>query len=58
VVELIQQDFTPEKLADHLQKIIAGPERDRQLSDLQRLRERLGSGGAAQRAARAIVTSS
>lgn len=55
VAELIQQDFTAEKLAGHLQKIIAGPERERQLQDLRRLRERLGSGGAAQRAARAIV---
>ncbi|MCX8211228.1 MAG: lipid-A-disaccharide synthase [Lewinella sp.] len=58
VPELIQSDFNPKNLADHLQKTIAGPVRDQQLSDLQRLRERLGSGGAAKRAARAIVTSS
>lgn len=58
VPELIQADFTPENLASHLQKTIAGPLRDQQLKDLQALRERLGSGGAAQRAARAIVTSS
>lgn len=55
VPELLQADFNPEKLADHLQKTITGPIRDEQLSDLQRLRERLGSGGAAKRAARAIV---
>ncbi len=58
VPELIQHDFNPDKLADHLEKIIAGPERDRQLNDLQQLRKRLGSGGAAHRAATAIVTSS
>lgn len=55
VPELIQADFTPENLADHLEKTIAGPVRDQQLEDLQRLRKRLGSGGAAARAARAIV---
>jgi lipid-A-disaccharide synthase len=58
VPELIQADFTPVNLSAHLQKIIAGPERDRQLGDLEQLREQLGSGGAATRAARAIVTSS
>ena len=55
VPELIQADFDPENLANHLQKIIAGPLRNQQLLDLERLRERLGSGGAAKRAARAIV---
>ena len=55
VAELIQDDFNPTNLADHLKKITAGPERDRQLSDLAQLRERLGAGGAAGRAARAIV---
>ena len=58
VPELIQADFNPETLANHLEKIIAGPGRDQQLNDLQRLREKLGSGGAAHRAAKAIVTSS
>jgi lipid-A-disaccharide synthase len=58
VPELIQADFNPPNLAEHLQKTIAGPVRDQQLRDLQLLREQLGSGGAAMRAARAIVTSS
>lgn len=57
VPELIQSDFNPENLANHLKKTLAGPVRDQQVNDLQRLRERLGSGGAAKRAARAIVTS-
>ncbi|MEL7160326.1 MAG: lipid-A-disaccharide synthase [Bacteroidota bacterium] len=56
VPELIQHDFNAENLADHLEKIMAGPARDRQLAELTRLRERLGSGGAAARAAKAIVT--
>jgi len=55
VKELIQHDFTPDILATELEKIIAGPERDRQLNDLRQLRERLGSGGAAIRAAKQIV---
>ena len=55
VPELIQADFNPDNLADHLQNTIAGSERDRQLADLKLLRKRLGSGGAAARAARAIV---
>jgi lipid-A-disaccharide synthase len=58
VPELIQADFTPDNLADHLQKTIAGPVRNQQLKDLQLLRKQLGSGGAATRAAQAIVTSS
>ncbi len=57
VPELIQADFNADNLANHLQTIIAGPVRDRQLANFKRLRERLGAGGAAQRAARAIVTS-
>ena len=55
VTELIQHDFTPERLATEFEKIIAGPERDRQLADLARLRDRLGAGGAAERAAARIV---
>ncbi|MBC6994012.1 lipid-A-disaccharide synthase [Neolewinella lacunae] len=57
VPELIQADFNPANLAGHLEKIIAGPLRDRQLKDLQLLRERLGEGGAAVRAARLITSS-
>lgn len=56
VPELIQADFNPDNLRSHLEKTIAGPVRDRQLVNLSRLRQKLGSGGAAQRAARAIVS--
>ncbi|MBB4079205.1 lipid-A-disaccharide synthase [Lewinella aquimaris] len=55
VPELIQADFNETLLTETLQKTIAGPERDRQLKDLERLRVRLGEGGAASRAATAII---
>ena len=55
VTELIQEDFNPERVTDELKKIIAGPERNRQLNDLAKLRRILGEGGAAERAAAAIV---
>ena len=55
VPELIQDDLTGPRLAEELQKTIAGPERDRQLRELAELRRALGSGGAAARAAEAIV---
>ncbi|MEM9931368.1 MAG: lipid-A-disaccharide synthase, partial [Bacteroidota bacterium] len=55
VKELIQADFSEECLAQELALIIEGPVRDQQLEDLARLRQTLGSGGAARRAAAAIV---
>ncbi|WP_116126535.1 lipid-A-disaccharide synthase [Lewinella sp. IMCC34183] len=55
VTELIQSDFSANRLAAELQKTIAGPERDRQLRELAELRRALGEGGAAYRAAEAIV---
>ncbi|CAH0999432.1 Lipid-A-disaccharide synthase [Neolewinella maritima] len=55
VPELIQADFNVTRLTAELQKIIAGPVRDRQLEELQQLRRVLGAGGAAERAAAAII---
>lgn len=55
VTELIQADFNADNLASHLEAVVVGPTREQQLVDLQRLREKLGSGGAALRAAKAIV---
>jgi lipid-A-disaccharide synthase len=55
VPELIQEAFNVERLTEELQKTIAGPARDRQLKDLAQLRKKLGEGGAARRAAAAIV---
>ncbi|MTB52656.1 lipid-A-disaccharide synthase [Lewinella sp. W8] len=56
VPELIQEAFNPENLATHLEEILGGPVRKKQLAELRLLREKLGDGGAAQRAAAAIVT--
>ncbi len=55
VPELIQADFNAVRLTQELQKTIAGPTRDRQLKDLARLRQQLGRGGAAERAAAEII---
>lgn len=55
VTELIQDDFNVARLAEELQKTVAGPVRDRQLKDLAQLRQRLGQGGAATRAAAEII---
>lgn len=55
VPELIQHDFNVDSLTAELKKTIAGPERDRQSKDLAKLRVALGEGGAAVRAAEAIV---
>ena len=58
VPELIQSDFNVDRLTQELRKTIAGPVRDRQLKDLRQLREVLGAGGAADRAAAAIIAGS
>ena len=55
VPELIQADFSPGNLSSHLAEILDGPVRNEQLRRLAELRSRLGAGGAAVRAARAIV---
>ncbi len=55
VPELIQDAFNARDLASALQPLLSGPERERQLSELARLRQTLGAGGAAGRAAVAII---
>lgn len=55
VPELIQGAFNATNVAEHLGQILDGPQRERQLADLTRLRERLGDGGAAARAAWEIL---
>ena len=60
VPELVQSDFTAEKVAAELRKVLEGEERDRMLAELSEVREKLhpGVGGgetAADRAAEAIV---
>jgi len=51
IPEFLQHDATPERLAEALLGLVAGPARERQLEALARVRERLGPGGAAERTA-------
>lgn len=54
--ELIQEDFTPEAVADELRRLVEdAPYRERMLSDYAAIRESLGGGGASVRVARAMV---
>lgn len=56
VPELIQSDFTADNLASHLQSLLDdGEARTRMIKDLQKVRLRLGQGGAIGRAADAIA---
>jgi lipid-A-disaccharide synthase len=56
VPELIQGDFTAARLADSLERLLDdGEARNKMIEDLQKVRERLGKGGAIGRAADAIV---
>lgn len=55
--ELVQNDLTPARLTNELDKLLAGPERDRQLRALGELRQKLGPPGAARRAAAMICES-
>lgn len=51
VPEFLQEDADPQRIADTLLGLLAGPARDEQLAALASLREALGGGGAAARAA-------
>jgi lipid-A-disaccharide synthase len=51
VPELMQRDATPERIADALSGLLAGPARDAQLAGLRRVAGALGPPGAAERAA-------
>ncbi len=51
VPEFLQEQARPERVADALAELLAGPAAERQRARLADLRERLGGGGAAARAA-------
>jgi lipid-A-disaccharide synthase len=51
VPEFLQQEAQPERLALALGELLEGPVREVQLAHLERVRQRLGSPGAAERAA-------
>jgi lipid-A-disaccharide synthase len=56
VPELIQNDFTAERLAPALECLLDHPEvREKMVADYSTVRARLGPGGAARRAARAVA---
>ena len=56
VPELLQDNATPEILADHLRALLAtGPERKRQLRGFQEVRRLLGAPGASQRVSRIVL---
>ena len=53
VPELIQQDFTAERVADEVTRILTDPDvRTRMIKDLSEIRKSLGEAGASRRAAR------
>jgi lipid-A-disaccharide synthase len=51
VPELLQEDAEPERIAEQMLALISGPAREQQLAALASVREQLGAGGAAVRAA-------
>jgi lipid-A-disaccharide synthase len=51
VPEFLQEEARPERIALALAELLEGPVRELQLAHLARVRQRLGSGGAAERAA-------
>jgi lipid-A-disaccharide synthase len=56
VPELLQDEATPERIAEELGTIIADPERHRRITEeLVRVRTVLGEGGASRRAASAVL---
>jgi len=56
VPELIQDDFTPERVAEEVKKLLESPEaRVEMKKELALVRERLGPGGAIERAAEIIA---
>jgi len=56
VPELIQKDFTPERVVAEVERLLDEPEaRERMRAGFERVRARLGAGGAARRAACAVA---
>lgn len=58
VKELIQQDLNKEMLKSELAKILNGTEREKMLQSFAKLKEKLGDGGASERAAEIVFQQS
>ncbi len=56
VPELMQDDFTPERLAERIEFLLGHPEaREKMVAGLNEVKAKLGPGGAAERAAAAVA---
>ena len=55
VPERVQDDATPDRLADDLLGLWSGPARERQIAELQQVAASLGEPGATQRLAQWVV---
>lgn len=55
VEELIQHEYTPERVAKALQKLMASEGKSKMLKDYGELRDKLGNEGASERAAQVII---
>ncbi len=54
VKELIQFDFTPDKVVEEIKRLLLPVNRDNLLAEMKLASDKLGSGGAAENAARAV----
>ena len=54
VKELVQFDFTPDKVREEIERLLVPENRDALLAEMKRASDRLGQGGAAEHAAQAV----
>ena len=54
VKELVQFDFTPDKVIEEIERLLVPENRDALLAEMKRASDRLGQGGAAEHAAQAV----
>ena len=56
VTEILQNDFTVERIEKELKSITESEKRDKQLKDYELLNQKLSAGGASVKTAKAIVS--
>ncbi len=54
VKELVQFDFTPDKVIDEIERLLVPENRDALLEEMKQASDKLGQGGAAEHAAQAV----